>query len=73
MDAETIAELNAGYKCPPDAGPEWCKACEMGMDMSLIECNLDLTPWQRLLQNDRALGLVRLLQQSNPALHGEPG
>jgi hypothetical protein len=73
MDADLIAELNAGYKCPPDAGPAWRKACEMGMDMSLIECNLEMTPWERLLQNDRMLGLIRLLQQSNPLLNGESG
>jgi hypothetical protein len=73
MDAEIIAELNAGYKCPADAGPAWQKACEMGMDMSLVECNLEMTPWERLKQNDRALGLIRMLQKSNPALNGEPG
>ena len=45
MDARTIAELNEAYKCPPDAGPAWRAACEMGIDMSLIECNLELTPF----------------------------
>jgi hypothetical protein len=71
MDAETIAELNAGYKCPQDAGPAWRRAYEMGMDMSLIESNLRMTPWERLLQNDSALHLVRVLQRSNPVLNGE--
>jgi hypothetical protein len=71
MDAKTIAELNEGDKCPADAGPAWRTACEMGLDMSLIESNLEMSPWDRLLQNDRALGLLRLVQQSNPALNGE--
>jgi hypothetical protein len=70
MDAKTIAELNAGYQCPADAGPAWRAACEMGMDMSLIECNLDLTPWERLKQNDSALDLIYMLRRSNSALHG---
>lgn len=71
MDAETIAELNAGYKCPPDAGPAWRAACEMGMDMSLIECNLEMTPWERLLQNDSALNLIAILRQGQPVINGE--
>jgi hypothetical protein len=71
MDAETIAELNAGYKCPPDAGPAWRKACEMGMDMSLIECNLEMTPWERLLQNDNALNFIEQLRQGKPVGNAE--
>ncbi len=71
MDAKTIAELNAGYVCPADAGPAWRAACAMGIDMSLVEQNLELSPWERILQNDRALNLVRMIQSTNPALSGE--
>jgi hypothetical protein len=71
MDAALIAELNARYTCPADAGPAWRKACEMGMDMSLVERNLTMTPWERLRQNDEFLALVRMVQASNPVPHGE--
>ena len=44
LDAETIAELNAHCKMPADAGPAWREAVQMGIDMTLIECNLELSP-----------------------------
>lgn len=72
MNAETIAELNAGYQCPADAGPAWRRACEMGMDMSLVECNLELSPWDRLLQNESALRLIAMLRAGKPVANGEP-
>jgi len=34
------------------------------IDVSLLEDSLRLTPWQRLLENDRALALVRMLEQA---------
>ena len=45
----------------------------MGMDMSLVECNREMTPWERLKQNDRALALIDLLRSSNPKLDEKPG
>ncbi len=36
------------------------KAAEI--DLSLLEDSLRLTPWQRLLENERALALVRMLE-----------
>jgi hypothetical protein len=56
--------MNGKYVMPPDAGPAWRAAYEAGVDMSLIEENLARSPWERLLANDRALGLVRALQKS---------
>ena len=32
------------------------------IDTSLLEDSLGLTPWQRLLENERALALVRMLE-----------
>jgi hypothetical protein len=32
------------------------------IDVSLLEDSLRLTPWQRLLENERALALVRMLE-----------
>jgi hypothetical protein len=59
-----VAALNAGYACPSDAGRAWRQAIEEGMDMSLIERNLAMSPWERLLGHDEALRFVRLLHQA---------
>jgi hypothetical protein len=64
--AELAAELSAGYQCPADAGPAWREAVRMGMDMSLIESNLEMTPWERLLQNDSFLQFVEEIRKGNP-------
>jgi hypothetical protein len=32
------------------------------IDVSLLDDSLRLTPWQRILENDRALALVRMLE-----------
>lgn len=69
-DAETLAQINGEYKMPEDAGPAWREAVRMGVDMTLIECNLEMTPWERLLQNDRALALVHALRQASPVPNG---
>jgi hypothetical protein len=58
IDAETLAQMNGKYVCPPDAGPAWRAAMEYGFDMSLVEDALRLTPEQRLEQHQRALDLV---------------
>ena len=70
-DAETLEQINGKYKMPEDAGPAWREAVRMGMDMTLIECNLDLTPWERLLQNDRVLGFVQEMRRLNPIDDGQ--
>jgi hypothetical protein len=58
LDDATIAQLNRGYVCPPEAGPAWRAACEYGLDMSLVEDALRMTPEQRLEEHQRALDLV---------------
>ena len=70
LDETLIAQLNAGYVCPPDAGPAWRAACEDGIDMALIEDALRLSPWARLLENDGALQLVRELEQARIRVDG---
>lgn len=40
------------------------------IDISLLEDSLRLTPWQRLIENDRALALVRMLEQAKIRKHG---
>ena len=58
IDQALIDQLNRGYVCPPEAGPEWRAACEYGFDMSLVENALSMTPEQRLEQHQRALNMV---------------
>ena len=71
IDPKILAQMQGHYECPPDAGPAWRAAMEMGMDMSLLEHNLRLTPWERLLQNESALALVEALQSARPASDAE--
>ena len=58
LDEETLAQINGKYVCPPDAGPAWRAAMEAGVDMSLIEDALGMTPEQRLAEHQRALNLI---------------
>ena len=60
-DREFVERLNRGYVCPPDAGPAWRAACEAGIDMSLLEEALQMTPAKRLREHQRALDLVLAL------------
>jgi hypothetical protein len=64
IDEETLAQMNGKYLMPPEAGPACRAAYEVGIDMSLIEDSLKRSPWERLLANDRALGLVLALQKT---------
>lgn len=57
-----IEQLNRGYVCPPDAGPAWRAAHAAGVDMSLIDDALQMTPAERLRDHQRALNLVLSLQ-----------
>ena len=70
IDEATLAQMNGEDVMPPDAGPAWRAAHAAGVDMSIIEENLKLSPWERLLANDRALALGRALQQGRTMHHG---
>jgi hypothetical protein len=56
--------MNGEYAMPPDAGPAWRAAYAEGIDMGLIEENLRRTPWERLLANDRALAMLRAIDDA---------
>jgi hypothetical protein len=63
--AEDLAKaLNAGYVCPPDAGPAWRQAVAEGVDMSLVERALSKSPWDRLQDHDAALAFAQMLQHA---------
>ncbi|MDB6040199.1 MAG: hypothetical protein JWM99_4040 [Verrucomicrobiales bacterium] len=72
IDTSILAAINGGYQMPDDAGPAWRAAVAMGIDMTLIECNLELPPWERILQNDRALAMVEEIGRCNPINYAEP-
>jgi len=48
----------------------WEAAAAMGIDMSLIELSLSLTPDQRVYQHDCALRTVLMLQDAVKEQHG---
>lgn len=52
-----------------EASPEYVTS-KADIDISLLEDSLRLTPWQRLIENDRALALVRMLEQAKIREHG---
>jgi hypothetical protein len=54
----------------PDFGPDWQAAREAGIDMWLLAESLRLSPWERLLENQSALTLVRMLEQAPWSAHG---
>ena len=58
LDEALNEELNRGYVCPPDAGPAWRAACEAGIDMSLLEHTLKLTPEERLAEHQQVLDFL---------------
>jgi hypothetical protein len=61
---DLVLALNAGYSCPPDAGPAWRRAVAEGIDMSLIERTLAKSPWERLQDHDEALCFTQMLQNA---------
>ena len=54
-------ELRAAF---PSYGPDWDRAVEMGIDVSLLLENLALTPGQRLAQLESLLNEVDALRRA---------
>ena len=69
IDAATLAQMNGEYAMPPDAGPAWRAAHEAGIDMSLIEDSLMLTPEQRLAEHQQVLDFLLEVQAAGQS-HG---
>ena len=57
-------------RCPADAGPAWQAACAAGLDMSLVEMNLQRTPWERWLAHDEALRFSLRLRKAVEEYYG---
>lgn len=69
IDDATLAQMNGAYVLPSDAGPAWRAACEAGLDMSLVEDALRLTPEQRLAQHQAVLDFLIEVQEAGQS-HG---
>jgi len=69
IDAATLAQMNGEYLMPPDAGPAWRAAHAEGIDMSLIEDSLKLTPEQRLAEHQQVIDFLLEVQKAGQA-HG---
>ena len=67
MDAATLAQMNGEYVMPPDAGPAWRAAQAAGIDMSLIEAALKMTPAQRLEEHQQVLNFLLEVQAAGHA------
>ena len=64
MDAETLAQINGEYAMPADAGPAWRAAHAAGIDMSLLEESLQLTPEQRLRELQQVIDFLLEVQEA---------
>ncbi|HEX9047552.1 MAG TPA: hypothetical protein VF988_11040 [Verrucomicrobiae bacterium] len=69
IDAATLAQMNGEYAMPSDAGPAWRAAHAAGIDMSLIEESLKLTPEQRLAEHQQVINFLLEIQEAGQA-HG---
>jgi hypothetical protein len=66
------------YTCPPNASPEWRSAYAAGIDMAELEANLELSPWERLQKNDRAIAdhkrreaFLKILRRGAQLIHSK--
>ena len=64
IDSATLAQMNGEYCMPADAGPAWRAAHAAGIDMSLIEHALTLTPEQRLAEHQQVLDFLLEVQEA---------
>jgi hypothetical protein len=55
------SELRAAF---PSYGPDWDRAVDLGIDVSLLLENLSLTPTQRLAQLERLLEETEALRRA---------
>ncbi len=64
IDAATLAQMNGEYAMPTGAGPAWRAAHAAGIDMSLLEDSLRLTPEQRLAEHQQVLDFLLEVQEA---------
>lgn len=72
MDAEISLPEELQHFWRTDDGLTACQRAETyGIDLSLLEANLRLTPAERLRQNDEAFALVSALRDARRTRHVE--
>jgi len=54
--------MNGEYALPADAGPAWRAACKAGLDMSLIESALKMSPEERLAEHQQVIDFLLEVQ-----------
>lgn len=64
-----VSDVNMQHERNPNVSAEPGQS-HQEIDLSLLEDSLRLTPWQRLLENERALELVRMLEAVQPRADG---
>jgi hypothetical protein len=64
IDEETLAQINGKYAMPPDAGPAWRAAHEYGLDMTLLEASLKMTPEERLAEHQQVIDFLLEVQEA---------
>jgi hypothetical protein len=64
IDTATLAQMNGEYAMPADAGPAWRAAHAAGIDMSLVEDSLRLTPEQRLREHQQVIDFLLEVQEA---------
>ncbi len=60
-------ELDKSHNEDCDPSP-----CGGEVDLSLLQDSLRLTPWERFLENERALAFVRMLESAQTDRYGSP-
>lgn len=56
---------------PVERGPAWRAAEAAGIDMSLLERSLAMTPWERMQEHQAALDFAHQLQEAIKKRHAE--
>lgn len=54
----------------PKELPEWKEAAALGVDLHLLEANLRMTPWERVLANSRAAEFAMMLRDAGKQKYG---
>ena len=67
IDEATLAQMHGEYLMPSDAGPAWRAAHAAGIDMSLLEAALKMTPEQRLEEHQQVLNFLLEVQAAGQA------
>lgn len=62
------AELKAAF---PSYGPDWDRAVELGVDVSLLLENLSLTPMQRLIQLEQLVNESEAIRRAKRPLESD--